>query len=126
MSRSAKWSIPAAVVFAAMPMAAAAQQQLPTGVTAAMIEEGQTLFASTGLCASCHGEAGAGTPLAPNLADAEWLHIDGSYESIVQVIETGESMPKNTYIPMVPRGGSSITDPQLRSVAAYVWSLSNK
>jgi mono/diheme cytochrome c family protein len=126
MSRSAKWSIPAAVVFAAMPMAAAAQQQLPTGVTAAMIEEGKTLFASTALCSSCHGEAGAGTPLAPNLGDAEWLHVDGSYDAIVQVIETGVPMPKNTYIPMVPRGGSSITDPQLRSVAAYVWSLSNK
>ena len=59
----------------------------------AMAEEGQDIFHGAGLCASCHLRQGVGGGLAPNLTDDVWLHIDGGYESIVQVILDGVQVP---------------------------------
>jgi cytochrome c5 len=57
-----------------------AAQELPAGVTAAMVAEGKTVFEGAGICTSCHGPAGEGVPnLGANLADDEWVHSDGSY-----------------------------------------------
>lgn len=97
---------------------------LPEGVTVAMAEEGQDIFHGAGLCASCHLRQGVGGGLAPNLTDDVWLHIDGGYESIVQVIMDGVQVPIEAPGPMPERGGSAITDEQVRAVAAYVYILS--
>jgi len=97
---------------------------LPEGVTAAMVAEGQTIFTSAGICFTCHMEGGVGGPLAPNLTDEEWLNIDGSYESIVSNIMTGVPEPKEHPGLMLPKGGTNITDEQVQAVAAYVWTLS--
>ena len=104
--------------------AAPAPQELPEGVTAAMVEEGQQVFSAAGICFTCHGPDGGGTPLAPDLTDDEWLHSDGDYESIVNTIMEGVSTPKQFAIPMMPKGGTQITADQVRAVAAYVWTLS--
>ena len=115
---------PAAAPAAAAP--AATDMNLPDGVTAAMVSEGEALFTGQGICFTCHMAGGVGGPLAPDLTDDEWLNIDGSYESIVQNIITGVPEPKEfTGGIMLPRGGSSITDDQVRAVGAYVWTLSN-
>src|SRR5512134_541790 len=54
--------------------------QLPAGVTAETVAEGNTLFHGAGICFTCHGQNGTGvTGLGPALNDAEWLHSDGSY-----------------------------------------------
>jgi mono/diheme cytochrome c family protein len=110
---------------AAPPAGAAAPPAtvaLPAGVTQAMVTEGQTVFGGT--CFACHGQAGAGGPLAPALNDAEWLNVDGSYESLVQVITNGVPQPKQHPAPMPPMGGAPLTDAQVSAVAAYVYTLS--
>ena len=104
------------------PAPAPAQVTLPAGVTQAMVDQGKTLFDSS--CFACHGQGGAGGPLAPKLADTEWLQIDGSYDAIVQLIMAGVPQPKQYPAPMPPRGGAAITDEQVRAIAAYVFSIS--
>lgn len=100
--------------------------QLPEGVTEAMVAEGKTIFEGMGGCAACHGASGEGTALAPNLTDTEWLNIPAkSYEDIVGVVTNGVPQPQQFPSPMLPRGGTQITDDQVRAVAAYVYTLSN-
>ena len=97
---------------------------LPEGVTQEMVAAGQTLFGGAGMCFACHGANGTGGPLAPALSDSEWLHIDGSYDAIVEIITTGVPTPVQFAAAMPPRGGAPITDEQVREVAAYVYSIS--
>lgn len=110
-----------------MQQAAQTPQQLPEGVTPEMIAQGKQIFTGPGICATCHGPDGKGVPnLGANLTDAEWKHSDGSYEGIVKTILSGVPAEKSTTgTPMPPKGGSTITDEQVKAVAAYVWSLSH-
>ncbi|HCR04419.1 MAG TPA: glucose dehydrogenase, partial [Gemmatimonadetes bacterium] len=71
------------------------------------------------------GPDGAGTGLAPSLADAVWLHSDGSYTALVKQIAEGVPQPKESMIPMLPKGGAPINDEQIAAIAAYVWSISH-
>jgi mono/diheme cytochrome c family protein len=105
---------------AAMPAGA-----LPAGVTPEMVAEGNTLFHGAGICLTCHGQNGTGvTGLGPALGDAEWLHSDGSYEAIVNQIMNGVTATESkTGVAMPAKGGSAITDDQVKAVAAYVYSL---
>lgn len=97
---------------------------MPEGVTPAMVAEGQQLYGT--ICAACHGPAGEGTPLAPALNDAEWLNVSGqSFDEVIQVIHTGVPQPKQYPAPMMPMGGGNFTEDQVRSLAAYVWSISH-
>jgi mono/diheme cytochrome c family protein len=109
---------------AAEEPAAALDMDLPEGVTAAMVTQGEALFSGLGLCFSCHMAGGVGSPAAPDLTDDVWLNIDGSYESIVQNVITGVPAPKEFPAPMLPKGGSAISDEEVRAVAAYAWTLS--
>ena len=100
--------------------------QAPAGVTPAAITQGDSIFHGKGNCYACHGSNAEGT-IGPNLTDAEWIHSDGSYDAIVKQVTTG--VPKeasNSGIVMPPRGGSTITDDEVKAVAAYVYSLSHK
>lgn len=107
------------------PAAAPAQVALPEGVTQEMVTQGQAVFTGAGLCGTCHMPDGTGGPLAPNLHDATWINIDGSYDAIVNLIMTGVAEPKEHPAPMPARGGSTISDEQVRQVAAYVYTLSH-
>jgi mono/diheme cytochrome c family protein len=98
--------------------------ELPEGVTAEMVAEGETIFSGAGICFTCHMPGGVGGPLAPNLTDDEWINTDGSYEGIVQTVTTGVLEPEQHPGLMLPKGGTNITDEQVRAVAAYVWTLS--
>ena len=129
MKRIPGWTLPVVALGLALaaPHAVSAQAKpLPAGVTQAMIDSGKTLFHGPALCSNCHGQNGAGSGIAPNLEDKTWLHSDGSYDAIVKQITTGVPQPKESMIPMLAKGGSGITDAQVKDVAAYVWSLSNK
>ncbi len=97
---------------------------LPEGVTVEMAQEGQDIFHGAGVCVTCHLSGGAGGPLAPDLTDDVWLNIDGAYESIVNIVMTGVPQPVEYPGAMSPRAGTSITDDQVRAVAAYVYTLS--
>lgn len=104
----------------------AAMQELPEGVTMAMVEEGKALFGGIGICMSCHMADGTGVPnLGADLTDDEWVHSDGSYDGIVKSVIDGVSADaSSTGIPMPPKGGSAISDDQAKAVSAYVWTLS--
>lgn len=100
-------------------------QELPEGVTVDLIARGDSLFHGSGLCYACHGADGTGIPgLGANLADDEWRNSDGSYPNLVQRITEGVAAgDSQSGVPMPPKGGSQITEEQVRAVAAYVWSL---
>lgn len=103
---------------------AAATEECPA-VTQALVDEGKTVFSSTGNCSTCHGANARGTALAPDLTDSTWLNIDGSYGSIANLVRTGVPQPKKYPAPMPPMGGANLSAKQLCAVAAYVYSLSH-
>ncbi|MDT8435998.1 MAG: c-type cytochrome [Gemmatimonadota bacterium] len=110
---------------AAAGIAEAAPQELPEGVTAEMVAKGKTIYAGAGICSSCHGPAGAGIPnLGANLTDAEWLHSDGSYDGIVKTVTAGvTAQASSSGVPMPAKGGTNISEDDVKAVAAYVWTL---
>jgi mono/diheme cytochrome c family protein len=112
---------------AAFPAVLPAQKpdSLPPGVTPAMVEDGKKLYAGAGICSACHGPDGKGIAgLGANLADSEWVHSDGGFEAIVRQVTQGVTADKSTTgVAMPPKGGSQLTDAQVRAVAAYVWTL---
>ena len=101
-------------------------QELPEGVTAAMVEEGEGIYGGAGICMTCHGATGEGIPnLGADLTDDEWLHLDGSYEQLVEMITKGvTSQESSSGVPMPAKDGAAITDDQVMAVSAYVWTLS--
>lgn len=114
------------LALAAAPTVADAQAKgtLPEGVTPEMVSKGRKLFGGAGLCLACHGPDGKGT-IGPDLTDKEWLHIDGSYEQILNLVLSGVDVSASrTGAIMPPRAGSSLNDADLRAVAAYAWTLS--
>ena len=105
---------------------AAAQAAAPAAPSAELIAKGDTIFHKAGLCYACHGSNAEGT-VGPNLTDAEWIHGDGSLEMIAATVTSGIPADKaKSGIPMPPKGGSSISDEDVKAVAAYVYSLSHK
>lgn len=91
--------------------------------TAQVIALGDSIFrgqVAGGFCHICQGQDAEGTQLGPNLTDGEWLNTDGSYQGIVNTIISGVATPKKYPGAMPPRGGSPLTDDQVRAVAAYV------
>ena len=103
----------------------------PTGATAVMLAEGDSIFhglKAGGLCQTCHGPDAAGTPLAPPLTNKQqWLTGDGSYDFIQKRVTTGMPQPTPPYAsPMLPMGGAQLTPDQVKSVSAYVYSISHK
>jgi cytochrome c oxidase cbb3-type subunit 3 len=105
---------------------AAGQTAAPAAVTPEAIAQGDSIFHGPGNCYACHGANAQGV-IGPNLTDAEWLHGDGSYDFIVATVTTGIPKEKTKVgVMMPPKGGSTITDDQVKQVAAYVYSLSHK
>lgn len=127
-------SSPAASSAAATPApaaapAASASTGLPSGVTPLMVAAGDSIFHKSS-CQRCHGMDAKGTPRGPDLTDATWSQIDGSYPQIVHIITTGVpkdkiKMPGATFA-MNARGGTALTDEQIAQVGAYVYTLSHK
>jgi cbb3-type cytochrome c oxidase subunit III len=118
--------VAALALLGASPAVAQEKAAAPAGVTPAAIAQGDSIFHKDGMCYACHGSNAQGA-VGPNLTDAEWLHGDGSYDMIVATVTSGVPADKaKKGIAMPPKGGSSITDEQVKAVAAYVYSLSHK
>jgi len=79
-----------------------------------------------GICYTCHGPAGKGTPLAPDLTDGEWLNTDGTLAGIEAIVKAGVPKPLKYPAPMPPMGGANLSAAEIKAVAAYVYSLSQK
>jgi Cytochrome C oxidase, cbb3-type, subunit III len=86
---------------------------------------GDYIFNRRGTCFTCHGQNGAGmSNLGPDLRDATWLHGDGSFRSILRVINEGVAVPKASPIGM-PSFEGRLPEAERYQVAAYVFSLSH-
>jgi mono/diheme cytochrome c family protein len=108
------------------PPADSAAAAPAASVTPELIAQGDKIFHGAGNCYACHGTNAQGS-VGPNLTDAEWIHSKGSYEEIVAQVTKG--VPKEeskSGIVMPPRGGGTISDEDVKAVAAYVYSLSHK
>lgn len=116
---------PAAESPAPAPGDTAMDMDLPEGVTPEMVTAGETIFTGAGICYTCHMPGGVGGPLAPNLTDEEWINTDGTYDGIIEIVTNGVAEPKEHPGIMLPKGGSTISDEDVRAVAAYVWTLSH-
>jgi mono/diheme cytochrome c family protein len=100
-------------------------QGLPAGVTQAMVDKGNEIYHKQGLCYACHGQDAKGL-VGPNLTDDVWLHSKGSYEELVAQVTKGVTKEESkSGVPMPAKGGSSISDDDVKAVAAYVYSLSH-
>jgi mono/diheme cytochrome c family protein len=95
-------------------------------VSPELIAQGDKIFHGAGNCYACHGSNGEGL-VGPNLTDAEWIHSKGTLDDIVAQVDHGVSKEESkSGIPMPPRGGGTISDDDVKAVAAYVYSLSHK
>ena len=111
---------------AAMVATASAQQPAaspPRGqaaYTPQMVALGDSIFhglAAGGLCFGCHGPDGKGVPgVAPDLTAGKWLHGDGSYSFLTEVITSGVPKPQVARAPMPPMGGSKLSEAEIRAV----------
>lgn len=113
------------VVGLGMGVTDARAQDLPEGVTEEMIEQGRAIFVGAGICMACHGVDAKGT-VGPDLTDDEWLIGEGTYEQIIERVTLGvgaDEISNAMGAVMPPKGGSAITEEQIRQVSAYVWSL---
>ncbi|MDZ4863484.1 MAG: c-type cytochrome [Gemmatimonadota bacterium] len=100
-------------------------QGLPAGVTQAMVDKGNEVYHKQGLCYACHGQDAKGL-VGPNLADDVWLHSKGSYEELVAQVTKGVTKEESkSGVPMPAKGGSSISEDDVKAVAAYIYSLSH-
>jgi mono/diheme cytochrome c family protein len=106
--------------------APAKAQGVPEGATKAMVDKGDTIYHKAGLCYACHGQDGKGL-VGPSLTDDVWLHSKGTYPELIAQITKGVTKEESkSGVPMPGKGGSTISDDDVKAVAAYVWSLSHK
>jgi mono/diheme cytochrome c family protein len=109
-------------------MATPARGALPSGVTVAMVTMGDSLFHASS-CVRCHGPDAKGRPNGPDLTSGHFMHITGSYDEIVKIVTTGipaDSIKDPSHkLPMRGRGGGTLTDDQIKAIAAYVYKLSH-
>jgi cytochrome c oxidase cbb3-type subunit 3 len=126
-------------VKAALAAAEAAKSDYVAAVAATPVE---TIIADDGLrqfavsagaaafkvnCTQCHGSGAAGSPGFPNLNDDEWLW-GGAPEQIRQTIAHGIRFvgDEATRLSEMPAFGSMLDAAQIRSVSAFVVSLSGQ
>jgi mono/diheme cytochrome c family protein len=117
----------AGVLFLAVAGRAAAQDtRMPAAdVTAATIADGRMLYQGAGGCAACHGDDGMGTADGPSLKAGRWKLGDGTFPWLVHMTRHagwGAANPQADPKPM--RGPGTLDSTQVRSVAAYVFSIS--
>ena len=84
------------------------------------IAAGRRIFHGKGTCFACHGPNLEGGPIAPTLRAHAWKDAkNGELSAIIGVITHGVNGT-----PMVSHPGG-ISDAEVASVAAYVWSVAH-
>jgi cytochrome c len=99
---------------------------LPSGMTMAMIVQGDSLFRGKGGCQTCHGQEASGMPNMGSGITSGLLFIPPQWGAIDSLIQAGipEAVTRTT-INMPARGASSnLTPEESRLIAAYVWAIS--
>lgn len=130
-SKSASTSAPSPATSPAASSAPAAPAVAAKPFTAAMVAEGDSIYHARG-CRNCHGADAKGATNGPALITAKFTHVNGTYEDFVRIITTGIPVPEikdpSHRFAMPPMGGNRpapLTDAQVKSVAAYVYSLNH-
>jgi mono/diheme cytochrome c family protein len=99
---------------------------LPAGMSIADLVRGDSIYHGKGACFACHGLEGEGRPAAGDAltVSLNWAQYD--WRSIDSLIDAGIPQPlTRSPIAMPPKGGrSDLTDSEVRSVAAYIWAIS--
>lgn len=98
----------------------------PLQVTDSAVARGREVFHGAGNCSACHGLEGVGTDSGAPLAQGVWLHGEDSYEGILARVVHGiprDVSTRGTTMPM--RGWNTLSDQEVRDVAAYVWTISH-
>jgi len=122
----------AVLLLYALPMAAQVRDtttpkiKRPDQVTDSAVARGRELFHGAGNCSACHGVEGVGTDSGAPLAQGVWLHGEDSYEGILSRVVHGipmETSTRGTAMPM--RGWNTLSNQEVRDVAAYVWVISH-
>lgn len=99
---------------------------LPQGMTLDLIRQGDDLYRGKGGCNTCHGPDGGGMPASGSGITAGLNFVPAQWAAIDSVIKVGIAEPiTRTPIAMPPRGAqSNLTDDESRTLAAYVWAIS--
>jgi mono/diheme cytochrome c family protein len=99
---------------------------LPAGMSITDIVRGDSIYHGKGACFACHGLEGEGRPAAGDALTValNWAQYD--WRSIDSLIDAGIPQPlTRSPIAMPPKGGrSDLTASEVRSVAAYIWAIS--
>jgi mono/diheme cytochrome c family protein len=126
------FALSALLFICALPLAAQVQDttppkiKRPNQVTDSAVARGRELFHGAGNCAACHGVEGVGTDSGAPLAQGVWLHGEDSYEGILSRVVHGIPMKESTRGTAMPmRGWNTLSDREVRDVAAYVWLISH-
>ncbi len=103
---------------------------LPSGMTVSNIVDGDAIFHGEGGCFLCHGEEATGVQQRGSSLTNAVLKVPvedpGGWDAVDSLILNGipEALTRSS-IGMPPRGiNSSLSTSQVRSVAAYVWAIS--
>lgn len=89
-------------------------------------ETGHRLFGDN--CAACHGQNAKGGVNFPDLTDNDWLWASGEPETIAETMRVGiNSQHSESRFSQMPAFGRDqlLTSAEVRTVAAYVYSLSH-
>jgi cytochrome c5 len=99
---------------------------LPSGMTVAMLVQGDSLYRGKGACQTCHGQEASGMPDMGSSLTGGLLFIPPQWNTIDSLILAGVPEPiTRTTIAMPPRGArSNLTPEESRLIAAYVWAIS--
>ena len=99
---------------------------LPPGMSITDIVRGDSVYHGKGTCFVCHGVEGQGRPAAGDALTLALNWAQPNWRSIDSLIDKGIPQPlTRSPIQMPPRGGrSDLTDAEVKSVAAYVWAIS--
>ncbi|MBF0673698.1 MULTISPECIES: cytochrome-c oxidase, cbb3-type subunit III [Pseudomonadota] len=88
-------------------------------------QSGRQLFGDN--CAACHGLNGTGRSSYPDLTDGDWLWGDGSPEAIAETLRVGintrHDESRTSQMPAFGRD-ATLSRPEVRQVAQYVYSMS--
>ena len=107
----------------------AATLPTPPNATPDQVSLGKRIFdgdVAGATCAGCHGGDASGTPVGPDLTSGKWLWGAGSLASLTNTIAKGVPVPKEHPGAMPPLGGVSLSDAELKAVAAYVWAVGHQ
>jgi cytochrome c5 len=99
---------------------------LPSGMTLAMIRQGDSLYRGKGGCVTCHGQEANGVPNMGSSLTGGLLFIPPQWTVIDSVIQAGIPEPLTRTSNAMPARGarSDLTPEESRLIAAYVWAIS--